>query len=820
MDKVRILIVEDELIVAEDLKEVLKGLGYQVVGVADTGEKAIAQALQLKPGLILSDIRLRGEMTGIEAAKQIGIHIDIPVVFLSAFADEETLAKVKESSPYGYLLKPFKEQELRTTIEVVLHKHGIELEMRSLREQLQDKVEKLEQSQELIRKLSRAVEQSPVSVLMTDTEGVVEYVNDYFSEITGYTREEALGKNPNMLQSGYHDKRFYAELWNTIKVGGQWRGEFCNRRKNGELYWVAGSISTVRDHSGIVTHFVAIEVDITQDKMLANRERAQQLVRAAIWDMKKSEDIDSVLSSFGDALDLLQVSYFGHGINVVEGGGEAREVRCYSKTQEGKRWSKIIGEDGRDTIVQIWQAGDVSYRPDLESEDIYGESEVLDGGFGAVRSVVDVPFSRGTIAVNSGNKNAFSEHQIADLQALAKVLDEGFHRVEDLEDLERTRTQLQQAQKMEAIGQLAGGVAHDFNNMISVVSGYCQLLSKGVDQENNLYKGLKEIDNSASKASNLVRQLLAFSRRQTMQPQILDLNQVVADMDRMLGRLIGEDVQMEARSAADLRKINADPSQLEQVIVNLVVNARDAMPGGGQLTLETINVSLDAEYCRTYSGLAEGDYVMLAVSDTGTGMSKETREHIFEPFFTTKEEGKGTGLGLATVYGIVKQSGGHIHVYSEEYIGTTFKVYFPVAEAVEQIKVEANNGAGDHAQGGNESILIVEDDDTLLRLVHTILADTGYSATAVQDADAALALGAGDKSFDLLLTDVVMPVMNGVDLSKRLCQIHPELKVVYMSGYASEAIHRSGMVGRNVHFLSKPFTPDELLHKVREGLDK
>lgn len=437
-----------------------------------------------------------------------------------------------------------------------------------------------------------------------------------------------------------------------------------------------------------------------------------------------------------------------------------------------------------------------------------------------VRSVVDVPFSRGTIAVNSREKDAFSDRQIADLKGLAQVLDEGFHRVEDLENLERTRGQLYQAQKMEAIGQLAGGVAHDFNNMISVVSGYCQLLSKDLDRESNLYLCLKEIDDSASKASNLVRQLLVFSRRQAMQPQILDLNQIVADMDRMLGRLIGEDAQMETRLEQPLRKVSADPSQIEQVIVNLVVNARDAMPGGGQLTIETSNQNLDASYCRNYSGLDAGNYVMIAVSDTGIGMSAETLEHIFEPFFTTKEEGKGTGLGLATVYGIVKQSHGHIHAYSEENVGTTFKVYLPIAEEVENIEITAVNGKEERAIGGSESILIVEDDDTVLRLVHTILVDTGYEVAAVQDVNEALSLAEGDRHFDLLLTDVVMPVMNGVDLSERLCQLRPGLKVIYMSGYADQGFQRRGLIDPDTNFLSKPFTPDELLHKVREGLDK
>ena len=820
MDKVRILIVEDELIVAEDLKEVIEGLGYQVVGIADTGEKAIAQALELKPDLMLSDIRLHGEMTGIEAAQQIVAQLDLPVVFLSAFADEDTLAKVKEINPYGYLLKPFKEQELRTTIEVVLHKHDIELEMRSLQRQLQRKVEELEQSQVQIRKLSRVVEQSPVSVLMTDTEGVIEYVNDCFSVITGYTREEVIGENPRILQSGYHVERFYEELWATIKAGGQWRGEFCNRRKNGEVYWVAASISPVRNNRGEVTHFVAIEVDITQEKMIANRERAQQLVRAAVWGMGKPEDIKDVLSAFGHALNQIQIRYLAYGINVVEEEGESREVHSYTSTIEGENWSKMVDENGRNIIVQMWQAGDVSYRSDLASEDLYGEREVLEGGFGVVRSVVDVPFSRGTIAVNSREKDAFSDRQIADLKGLAQVLDEGFHRVEDLENLERTRGQLYQAQKMEAIGQLAGGVAHDFNNMISVVSGYCQLLSKDLDRESNLYLCLKEIDDSASKASNLVRQLLVFSRRQAMQPQLLDLNQIVADMDRMLGRLIGEDAQMETRLEQPLRKVSADPSQIEQVIVNLVVNARDAMPGGGQLTIETSNQNLDASYCRNYSGLDAGNYVMIAVSDTGIGMSAETLEHIFEPFFTTKEEGKGTGLGLATVYGIVKQSHGHIHAYSEENVGTTFKVYLPIAEEVENIEITAVNGKEERAIGGSESILIVEDDDTVLRLVHTILVDTGYEVAAVQDVNEALSLAEGDRHFDLLLTDVVMPVMNGVDLSERLCQLRPGLKVIYMSGYADQGFQRRGLIDPDTNFLSKPFTPDELLHKVREGLDK
>ena len=387
------------------------------------------------------------------------------------------------------------------------------------------------------------------------------------------------------------------------------------------------------------------------------------------------------------------------------------------------------------------------------------------------------------------------------------------------ESLRKSEEQLRQAQKLESIGRLSGGIAHDFNNLLTTIIGYSELISLEEDLNDTTKEGVREIKNSAERAAALTQQLLAFSRKQVLKPQVIDLNRLITKLGRMLKRLIGEDIDLTTKLDSKLGHIKADPGQVEQVIMNLVVNARDAMPEGGTLTIETQGLYLDESYHQQHPEVTPGYYVLLAVSDTGHGMDEETRKHIFEPFFTTKEVGKGTGFGLSTVYGIVKQSGGYIYVYSEPDHGTTFKIYLPHLTGTKK-QQESLTGKRD-PMGGAETILLVEDEESLRKMAGRILEGYGYSVIEATDGmDALKIITKGDRlKIDLLVTDVVMPEMGGKELADKLTAEYPRLSVLYISGYTDNAIAHHGVLDEGVSLLQKPFSPQSLAEKVRGVLD-
>jgi len=378
--------------------------------------------------------------------------------------------------------------------------------------------------------------------------------------------------------------------------------------------------------------------------------------------------------------------------------------------------------------------------------------------------------------------------------------------------------QLRQSQKMEAVGQLAGGIAHDFNNLLTAILGSTQLLLHNTPSGDPRREDAEEIRHAGLRAAELTRQLLAFSRRQVLAPKVLDVNSVVAHMDRMLRRLLGEDVELATSLDPAAGAVNADPGQLEQVLLNLAVNARDAMPGGGRLSIETTRVTLHDEHVERRHRMPAGDYVCLAVADTGVGMDETTQAHLFEPFFTTKEVGKGTGLGLATVYGIVKQSGGYIWVYSEAGHGTTVKVYLPRVPGVAEAPAPASEPQ--QVRGGDETVLLVEDAAPVRTLARRSLEARGYRVLDAADGPSALELSTRHAGgIAILVTDVVMPGMSGRELAERLAPARPSMKVLYTSGYTDDAMVRQGVLNAGVAFLQKPFVPDTLARKVREVLD-
>lgn len=380
--------------------------------------------------------------------------------------------------------------------------------------------------------------------------------------------------------------------------------------------------------------------------------------------------------------------------------------------------------------------------------------------------------------------------------------------------------QLRQSQKMEAVGRLAGGVAHDFNNLLTAISGYSDLLLHRLPEYSTLRRDVEEIRKAGDRAAALTRQLLAFSRRQVLQPKVLDLNRVVTKMGQTLRRLVGEEIALSIDLSPSLSRVKADPGQIEQVIVNLALNARDAMPDGGRITIATADAELSPAYAVVHPDVHPGPYVLLSMADTGHGMDDETQTHLFEPFFTTKERGKGTGLGLATVYGIVQQSGGHIRVNSAADSGSTFLIYLPRVEAPEDAGQEAVRPPLPYPSPGIETVLLAEDEEVVRRFAREILSGNGYKVLEAGNGREALLLSEAHRGeIHLLLTDVVMPKIGGRELADRIRTLRPELRILYMSGFTDDAILRDRVLEDGIPFLQKPFTPEGLARKVREVLD-
>jgi two-component system NtrC family sensor kinase len=519
----------------------------------------------------------------------------------------------------------------------------------SMRDDIRGYQAELLRRHESLIKLSHAVEQSPVSIVITDAKGNIEFVNPKFTQITGYTFEEAFGKNPRILKSGETSPEEYKQLWESITSGKVWHGNFHNRKKNGDLFWESASISPIQSEDGTITHFVAIKEDIT--------------------------------------------------------------------------------------------------------------------------------------------------------------------------DRKRLEEQLRQSQKMEAIGQLAGGIAHDFNNMLTAMLGYGSLLSARLRDNDPLKHYADQILAVGEKTANLTSQLLAFSRKQIIKPRPVDPNEIIRGMEKFSQRLLGEDIEVKTQLDDRELTVMVDPGQMEQVLMNLFTNARDAMPGGGVLSISTNIVELDEEYVQQYGIAHSARYVLITVSDSGMGMDEKTREKIFEPFFTTKEFGKGTGLGLSIVYGIIKQHGGHINVYSEAGKGSTFRIYLPL---IKRTQVEEAQPVPSVAPaGGTETILIAEDNEEVRNFTRHVLERNGYTVIeSVDGEDAVTKFEKNKERVNLLLLDVIMPKKSGKEVSEIAKKMRPDIKILFTSGYTADIIHEKGIFDKSLDFISKPTTPKELLNKIRETLNR
>jgi PAS domain S-box-containing protein len=624
-------------------------------------------------------------------------------------------------------------------------------------------------------RLATAIEQAPISVYIAAADGRILYTNPAFTRMTGYSSEEALGANPRILKSGKQDPALYREMWATIGAGRSWQGEVVNRRRDGTLYTQELTIAPVREGAGTVTAYIALGKDVTSQRQAEEALRNSEERYRAVADSANEAIVTATLDG------------------IIVGWNKAAELTF------GYSASETLGLPLTRLIPERWR-----------EEHLAGISRVRSGGEGRIIGrLVEVT------ALHKDGSEFPVELSLATWEAA-----EGFFVTAMLRDISARKNleaQLVQSQKLEAVGQLAGGVAHDFNNLLGVITGYGELALRQLDAGHPVRSRLEQVLKAAERAAALTRQLLAFSRKQVLKPTALDLNAIVANTHKMLGRLIGENIEVVIRPDLRLGAAMADQGQIEQIILNLAVNARDAMPKGGTLTLETANVEFDASYAAAHLPVTPGSYVMLAVSDTGVGMDAETQQHIFEPFFTTKGEGQGTGLGLATVYGIVSQSGGHIHVSSEPGHGTTFRVCLPRVEAP---ATAAGTGVIPEPASGRETILLVEDNEALRSVTQLMLEERGYTVRATTNGEEALALAeAHEEAIHLLLTDVVMPRLGGWDLAERVRALRPEVRVLFMSGYTDGALSQHGVLEPGVRLLQKPFRTDQLAWAVRAALD-
>ena len=553
--------------------------------------------------------------------------------------------------------------------------------------------------------------------------------------------------------------------------------------------------------------------------------RLESLVEIS-GDLSRMQEVDSLVARIAEACGRL-VNTDWVGFRLVDGDelvvagtlNDGTQMPVRPRIKIGESLAGRVASTGRPLLLR-----DPANHPDLDAEHAAAMRRL------GYRGLLTVPAKIGDRVVGvlsflTTREQGFSAEDLAIATAFAShaaiALENSRLLLESrraYDELAETQGQLEQAQKMDAIGRLAGGVAHDFNNLLTVILGRTDILLHPLKPDDPMRRGVELIQRTAGRAADLTRQLLAFSRKQVLEPVVLDLSAVSIDMKDMLGRLIGEDIALLTTPTANLGRVKADRGQVEQVIMNLAVNARDAMPQGGRLILETANVDLDEEYVRRHVGARPGPHVMLAVADTGSGIPREIQAQIFEPFFTTKEQGKGTGLGLATVYGIVKQSGGYIEVDSEPGRGTTFRIYLPRLDAA--AATVDRNPRPVAAAGGTETILLVEDEEGVRELARDILRASGYTVLEARNgAEALLLCERHQGPLDLLLTDVVMPRMSGRELAERLGPLRPDLSVLYMSGYTDDAVIRHGVLGAGTAFLQKPFTPAALAHRVRETLD-
>ena len=690
-----------------------------------------------------------------------------------------------------------------------------------------------------LKKFYRAAEQSPSQLVITDPNGIIEYANPRFCEVTGFSRDEIVGQTPRLFKSGRMSSDFYRTLWKTLLSGIEWQGEFLNRRRDGSLYWERASIAPIKDSDGTITHFVKVAEDVTERKRAEESQRRSlklsEAITAANLRFIETGSLTHMASVLLDSCMTITNSPFGMLYELLPSGNADVLALCLASFDP-------ISEEPvfRDIQYDIRRHGhyEANHHPSIFFAPVSEGTTVVMNSPGdnrwkgcdcplctpALTTFVGIPLKVGTNVIGmlglANRDGGYPNDDIREMEKYGQTCALAIASAKAELDRKQAREQLRQAQKMEAIGQLAGGIAHDFNNLLTVINGYSTLLLQKITNNDQMRKEVEQILNAGERASTLIRQLLAFGRRQMLEPRLLNINTLIAGLHKILCRLIGENVTLSTKLAVDVGMVKADPSQIEQIIMNLVINARDALERGGTITVETANRYLDRDFVRKNGGSVAGDYVLITVRDTGMGMSEEIIGRIFEPFFTTKEQGYGTGLGLATVYGIVKQSNGYIQVQSVVGMGTEFRVYLPrVAETMNQ------NMGGDilplTAERGATTglILIVEDERAVLDLSAITLRTHGYDVLTAPGPQEALKLFERfSEKIDLLLTDVMMPSMSGPDMVQIMLAKRPDLKVVFMSGYTDERLSVSDFSEERLTFIMKPFNPASLVNLISDNI--
>jgi two-component system, cell cycle sensor histidine kinase and response regulator CckA len=641
----------------------------------------------------------------------------------------------------------------------------------------------LRQAEELLEKeretFSPILHKAPYGVALIDKEGSFIYINPLFTSITKYTMEDVLAGR---------------DWFHRVNPFPKYRQEIMDSWKKGVIQQGVDRVFSVVCKDGEIKE-IEFKPNLLDDGTII-------VILSDITEHKRSEE---ALRESEEKYHLV-VEHANQGILIVQEGmirfsnPKISEISGYSQEElSSKSFTEFIHPDDRQMAVE-------NHLKRLRGEEL--------------------PHIHTVKTLDKNGSIKWLEVNVALIHweggpATLNFLTDITERKRAEEEMNILQEQFRHSQKMEAIGRLAGGIAHDFNNLLTIIKGYSQLSLHELKEENPLKGNLEEINRALEKATDLTRQLLSFSRSQMMEMRVIDLNNSLRNMDKMLHRVIGEDVELITCLADDLGRVKVDPGQIEQVIMNLVVNAKDAMPSGGKLAIETANVELDETYARSHIGVKPGRYVMLLVSDTGMGMGSEVKKKIFEPFFTTKEKDKGMGLGLSTVYGIVKQSGGDIWVYSEPGYGTTFKIYLPRVDEPWDIEEGKEKQVDEELLRGDETILVVEDNEEVRKVTARILKMQGYRVLEASNEDDAFSIcSQHDGPIHLMETDVVMPKMYGPELAKRVSSLYPEMMVIYMSGYVENVISHHGILEKGMEYIQKPFTVNELARKVREVLNK
>jgi two-component system cell cycle sensor histidine kinase/response regulator CckA len=776
-ETIRVLIVEDLPTDAElSEREVRKALGSCEFRRVETREEYLAALNEYRPGLIVSDFKMP-QFDGLAALKlALERCPDVPFIMVTGSMNEDTAVECMKAGAWDYVIKEHVKR-LGPAVRSAMERQRVRLERKQAEE-------KLRRSEAEYRSL---FDNAIMGISQASPDGRLIRVNQAYARMYSYsTPMEMMDAVRDIGDQLYANPEDRTEVMRILAEKGVMEPrEVPVVRRDGSRLVVLVSAREIRDASGNLVCYQAEHVDVTARKRAEDELRFRNLILST----QQEASIDGILVVDVDGKIVSSNRRFatmcGIPSDIIESGSDER-------AQQSALDRLVAPEEFLSKVKYLYANRNETSQDEIALND------------GRTLDRYSAPM------VGAGGKYFGRVWYFRDITARKRA-------EAKREELEQ---QLRLSQRLESVGRLAGGIAHDFNNLLSVILCCTDFAMAGVRENDHVREELLQVKKAGERAVALTRQILAFSRKQVLQPVSLNLNQIAAGVEKMLRRILGEDIDYLQVLAPDLGMVWADQGQIEQVLMNLVVNARDAMPNGGKLTIETCNVELDEEYAARHVAVKPGPYVHFAVSDTGCGMDAATQARIFEPFFTTKEKGRGTGLGLSTVYGIVKQSGGNIWVYSEPGQGTTFKIYLP-RELSAKMTVTASRLAAIHTPPtGTETILLVEDEEAVRNVAKRILREAGYTVlTAATASDALLTCQAYQDKVHLLLTDVVMPQMSGRALAERLLLARPGIKVIYMSGFADDAILHHGTLAPGTHFIGKPFSAADLTKKVREVLD-